>query len=232
MIKKPLLLVSTLLAAGFLLASCQNPDNNLPPGSTSLNANYQNSPTPTSSPATDSATSNSTASSQLSTSQKGSVKTLADFAPITATQATIVTNKGSITFDLYRDKAPIATINFLTLAKQGYYNGIIFHRVVPNFVVQVGDPLTKDPSMQARWGTGGPGYTFADEVSPNDSFDSEGLVAMANAGPNTNGSQIFITLSPQPSLNGHYTIFGKVTAGMDVVKQIQQGDKITSVSFK
>jgi len=218
--------IGVALITGILLASCQTSSTS----QTRTTDQYAVSPAPVSSPSTSSAT--ASPSAQLLNPQKGSVKTLQDFAPIAATQATIKTNKGDITFQLYRDKAPIATINFLTLAKQGYYDGIIFHRVVPDFVIQVGDPLTKDPSMQARWGTGGPGYTFADETSPSDSFDNEGIVAMANAGPNTNGSQIFITLSPQPSLNGGYTIFGKVTAGMDVVKNIQQGDKIVSVSFK
>lgn len=160
------------------------------------------------------------------------MKQLSDYTPIEATSATITTTKGDITFDLFRDKAPITTINFLTLAKEGYYNGIVFHRVIPDFMAQVGDPLTKDPTKQAEWGTGGAGYTIPDEFDSSLKFDSEGIVAMANAGPNTGSSQIFITYEATPWLDGHHTIFGKVTAGMDVAKQLTVGDKIVSISYK
>lgn len=160
------------------------------------------------------------------------MKQLSDYTPIEATSATIKTTKGDITFDLYRDKAPITTINFLTLAKEGFYNDIVFHRVIPDFMAQVGDPLTKDPAKQAQWGTGGAGYNIPDEFDPSLKFDSEGIVAMANAGPNTGSSQIFITYEATPWLDGHHTIFGKVTSGMDVAKQLTVGDKIISVSYK
>src|SRR5690606_16432531 len=100
------------------------------------------------------------------TMQKGQMKTLTDFAPIPATQATITTSKGDIVIELYRDQAPLTTANFLDLASKGFYNGIVFHRVIPDFMAQVGDPKTKDPALQAQWGTGGPGYTIPDEFAP------------------------------------------------------------------
>ncbi len=152
--------------------------------------------------------------------------------PIAATQATIKTTKGDITFELYRDKAPITTDNFLQLAKSGFYNDIIFHRVIPDFMIQVGDPLTKDESKKAMWGTGGPGYKIQDEFHPDLKHDSPGIVSMANSGPNTGGSQFFITHVATPWLDGKHAVFGKVTEGMDVVNAIEQGDKIISVSYE
>jgi len=161
------------------------------------------------------------------------VKTLKDFTPITAKEATITTSKGDITFTLFADKVPLTVMNFLTLAKSGFYNGVRFHRIIPNFMAQVGDPLTKDMSQQAAWGTGGPGYTIQDEFSPDLKHDSEGVVSMANTGqPNTGGSQFFITYEATPWLDGHHAVFGKVTKGMDVLKNLQIGDQITGVTFK
>lgn len=167
-----------------------------------------------------------------SLTQKGPVKTLQDFEPITATQATLTTTKGEITFELYPDKAPTTVANFLNLAKSGYYDNIVFHRVIPDFMAQVGDPLTKDTSKEALWGTGGPGYTIADEFGEGLKHDSAGIVSMANAGPNTGGSQFFITYEATPWLDGKHAIFGKVTSGMDVLEQIEVGDKILSVSYQ
>jgi len=165
--------------------------------------------------------------------KKGSsMKTLADFEKISATQATITTNKGDITFELYGDKTPITVANFLNLAKSGFYNGIKFHRIIPDFMAQVGDPLTKDDSKKAMWGSGDPGYKIPDEFHPTLKHDSEGIVSMANAGPNTGGSQIFITYGPQPHLDGMHTVFGKVTSGMEVLRTLQMGDVITSVTYK
>lgn len=164
--------------------------------------------------------------------KKGTMKTLSDFEQISATQATLSTTKGDITFELYRDQAPITTANFLNLAKSGYYNGIVFHRIIPDFMAQVGDPLTKDPSKQALWGTGGPGYTIPDEFGQGLSHDSEGIVSMANAGPNTGGSQIFITYGPTTYLDGKHAIFGKVIQGMDVLRSLEIGDKIVSVTYQ
>jgi cyclophilin family peptidyl-prolyl cis-trans isomerase len=134
-------------------------------------------------------------------------------------QVTIHTAKGDIVFDLYDDQAPMAVSNFVALAESGFYDGLTFHRVVPGFVIQGGDPKGD--------GTGGPGYQFNDEPVKLD-YDA-GIVAMANSGPNTNGSQFFIVLDDQPSLPKLYTIFGKVTQGMNVVRSIAVGDAMTSV---
>ncbi|CAN5314614.1 hypothetical protein BH10PAT2_BH10PAT2_1290 [soil metagenome] len=161
------------------------------------------------------------------------MKTLADFQPITATEATITTNKGAVVIQLYPDKAPLTVTNFLTLAKSGFYNGIKFHRIIADFMAQVGDPLTKDDAQQSAWGTGGPGYTIQDEFAPDLKFDGEGVVAMANTGqPNTGGSQFFITFGDTSWLNGKHAIFGKVTQGMDVVRSLVMGDQIVSITFK
>jgi peptidyl-prolyl cis-trans isomerase B (cyclophilin B) len=165
--------------------------------------------------------------------QKGPLmKTLQDFEPIEASQLTITTTKGDMTFTLFRNEAPLTTINFLSLAKEGFYDGIIFHRVIENFMAQVGDPLTKDPGMEARWGTGGPGYQIADEFHPELSHDKAGLLSMANSGPNTGGSQFFITHEATPWLDGKHAIFGEITDGIEVLNQIEQGDKILSISYQ
>lgn len=150
---------------------------------------------------------------------------------ISATSAAILTAKGTIQIELYPQDAPKTVTNFATLAKSGYYNGLTFHRVVPGFVVQGGDPKGD--------GTGGYsiyGPTFGDELNATTSSYKagymEGVVAMANRGPNTNGSQFFIMLADNTSLPHDYTIFGKVTSGMDVVKQIQIGDKMLTVTVE
>ncbi len=136
---------------------------------------------------------------------------------------TLVTNFGNIKMELFPSDAPLAVANFLKLAKSGFYDGTKFHRVIQGFMIQGGDPLSKDDSLQARWGTGGPGYTFKDELDPNTKSYQRGYVrgtlAMANAGPNTNGSQFFIMHQDTP-LPHLYTIFGKVLSGMDAVDAI------------
>jgi peptidyl-prolyl cis-trans isomerase B (cyclophilin B) len=111
--------------------------------------------------------------------------------------------------------------NFVFLANQGFYDGVKFHRVIGDFMIQTGDPTGT--------GRGGPGYQFADECKGNPLKHERGVISMANAGPNTNGSQFFITHSPQPHLNGKHTVFGKVTKGLDIVDEIRQGDTITAV---
>ena len=126
--------------------------------------------------------------------------------------AIISTDKGDIEVELFASEAPITVNNFVYLSRKGFYNGIIFHRVIKNFMIQTGDPLGN--------GSGGPGYAFEDEISKGRAFDKSGMLAMANSGPNTNGSQFFITHTATPWLNGHHTIFGKVTKGMDVVNTI------------
>lgn len=160
------------------------------------------------------------------------MKQLSDFEQIPATQATIKTTKGEITFELYQELAPLTTANFLNLAKSGYYDGIVFHRVIADFMAQVGDPLTKQAEMKGAWGSGGPGYTIADEFGAGLAHETAGMVSMANAGPNSGGSQFFITYGPTPWLDGKHAIFGKVTQGMDVVNQIVVGDKILGVTYQ
>ena len=130
------------------------------------------------------------------------------------------TNKGDITLELSTTEATVTTDNFVKLSQEGFYNGTKFHRVIKGFMIQGGDPLTKDDSQMAMWGTGGPGYQFADEI--NQIKLERGVIAMANSGPNTNGSQFFIiTAEATPWLDGKHTAFGRVTAGMEVVDAIE-----------
>ena len=124
----------------------------------------------------------------------------------------IETTMGDIYADLYAKEAPKTVENFVTLAKKGFYDGIIFHRVIPDFMIQTGDPTGT--------GMGGPGYSFPDEFSPNLKHNKPGVISMANSGPNTNGSQFFITVAATPWLNGRHSIFGQVTQGLDVVNKI------------
>lgn len=126
--------------------------------------------------------------------------------------ATLVTEKGDIVLQLYPDKAPLAVNSFVFLARQGWYDGISFHRVIPGFVAQTGDP--------SGTGQGNPGYLFDNEIDPELKFDSAGVVGMANSGPDTNGSQFFITYAPAPDLDGFYTVFGSVLSGMDVLEEL------------
>jgi len=125
---------------------------------------------------------------------------------------TLDTTHGSIVMELYKDQVPRTVENFVQLAKKGFYDGVIFHRVIPGFMIQTGDPTGT--------GGGGPGYTFEDEFSLNLRHDGAGVVSMANAGPNTNGSQFFITLAATPWLDGKHAVFGRVVEGMPVVEQI------------
>lgn len=137
---------------------------------------------------------------------------------------TIKTNRGDIEGVIYADKTPLNSANFLNLAKRGYYNGITFHRVIADFMIQGGDPTGT--------GRGGPGYKFEDEFAPGLRHDGPGYFSMANAGPGTNGSQFFVTHVPTPWLDGKHAIFGKVTKGQEVVNAIKQGDKIETIEIK
>ncbi len=132
-------------------------------------------------------------------------------------RAKVQTSEGAILVELYKDEAPKTVENFVKLAKQGFYNGIIFHRVIPGFMIQTGDPTGT--------GTGGPGYTFDDEFSPTLRHDGAGVLSMANRGPNTNGSQFFITLAGTPWLDGKHTIFGRVIEGQAVVERIGAAER-------
>ncbi|OGI89788.1 hypothetical protein A2911_00785 [Candidatus Nomurabacteria bacterium RIFCSPLOWO2_01_FULL_40_15] len=138
--------------------------------------------------------------------------------------ATLKTSMGDITIELFEKQAPNTVANFTKLAGEGFYNGVKFHRVIKGFMIQGGDPLSKDDSQPSLWGTGGPGYKFADEIDATSALYGEGgyakgIVAMANSGPDTNGSQFFIMTENYP-LPPLYTIFGKVLSGQDVVDKI------------
>lgn len=140
-----------------------------------------------------------------------------------ALSAVITTNRGEIHIDLHEDKTPVTVASFVNLAQRGYYDGLNFHRVIPDFMIQGGCPHGT--------GTGGPGYVFEDECTPKLQHDGPGVLSMANAGPGTNGSQFFITHVGTPWLDGKHTIFGRVTQGQDVVDTVEQGDIIESVKI-
>jgi len=143
--------------------------------------------------------------------------------PAKSYTATFETSRGQIVLALDAKNAPKTVNNFVFLAQDGFYNGLSFHRVIPDFMVQGGCP--------EGTGRGGPGYKFADEFTGNPNTHERGVISMANAGPGTNGSQFFITHVPCPWLNGKHTVFGKVTSGLDVVDAIKGGDAITSVTI-
>lgn len=140
----------------------------------------------------------------------------------------IVTPRGDIIVELFEDDAPNTVANFVSLAEDGYYDGTLFHRVVPNFMAQGGDPNSK-PGNSGRPGTGGPGYVIADEINEDSRKHFAGTLSMANSGPNTNGSQFFLTHRPTPRLNGDHTVFGRVLEGLDVVRSLQANDAIESM---
>lgn len=135
--------------------------------------------------------------------------------------ATIETNRGTIRAELFDDKTPKTVGNFEKLCEKKFYDGLTFHRVIPDFMVQAGCPLGT--------GTGGPGYKFEDEFHPDLTHDGPGVLSMANAGPNTNGSQFFITHVATPWLDGKHSVFGKVIEGQDIVDSIEKGDTMTTV---
>jgi peptidyl-prolyl cis-trans isomerase B (cyclophilin B) len=137
--------------------------------------------------------------------------------------ATFDTDKGTIRIELFADKTPKTVANFEKLVNKKFYDGLIFHRVIPDFMIQGGCPDGR--------GTGGPGYKFEDEFHPDLKHDGPGILSMANAGPNTNGSQFFITHVATPWLNGKHSVFGKVIEGQDVVDAIEQGDTMKSVTI-
>ena len=145
-----------------------------------------------------------------------------------AKTATIETSKGTITAELFDSEVPGTVANFEKLANSEFYDGTRFHRVINNFVIQGGDPLTRTPN-HPRAGTGGPGYTIKCETATSKHKHTAGSLSMAHAGKDTGGSQFFIAHSPQPHLDGVHTVFGQVTSGMDVVNAIKQGDVINSI---
>ncbi len=137
--------------------------------------------------------------------------------------ATISTDKGDMVLELFANKTPNTVNNFVFLAREGFYDGTIFHRVIADFMAQGGDPTGT--------GRGGPGYRFADEFHPELTHDKPGILSMANAGPGTNGSQFFITHVPTPHLNNRHSVFGQVTEGIDVLMAVDNGTKISSVTI-
>ena len=146
--------------------------------------------------------------------------------------ATFETNLGTIVAELYDTDAPLTVANFEKLANEGFYDGVKFHRVIPDFVVQGGDPLSRDlPAGDNRVGTGGPGWMIKCETKGNPRTHEVGALSMAHAGKDTGGSQFFMVLSEQNTrhLNGVHTVFGKITSGLDVMRQIKQNDFMTTV---
>lgn len=138
---------------------------------------------------------------------------------------TVNTSKGVIKLELFKDLAPKTVENFITLSQNGFYDGTRFHRVIEGFMIQGGDPLSKDTAQIARWGTGGPGYQFQDEIH-GENHNLPGTIAMANAGPNTNGSQFFINVADNSYLDTRHTVFGKVVEGYDIVETISLVDTV------
>lgn len=151
------------------------------------------------------------------TPRSGANPTLQDIAVV------VKTTQGDIGLTLFAGRTPVTVANFLNLAQHGYYDGVRFHRVIAGFMMQGGDPTGS--------GAGGPGYAFEDEFLPELRFDRAGLLAMANRGPATNGSQFFITYTATPHLNDHHTIFGEVRTGLEVTRAIRQGDALQSISI-
>jgi cyclophilin family peptidyl-prolyl cis-trans isomerase len=139
-------------------------------------------------------------------------------------RAQVITNKGTMILDLYQDKTPMTVNNFVFLARNKYYDGIIFHRVLEDFMAQTGDPTGT--------GRGGPGYKFGDETNTNLSHNAKGMLSMANAGPGTNGSQFFITFKATPHLDGRHTVFGKVIEGVEVLDKLQRIDPMRPSSIE
>lgn len=219
-----ILLITAVFVAIFSKTDSSNPlaalDGNQPSPSTAMNLNGQQNQAPQGQV--------NQQQQQIQPTTPIVVPTTAAADIITGSMVTIHTTKGDIELELYPKDAPKTVQNFSTHAKKGYYNGLTFHRVEPGFVIQGGDPNGN--------GTGGYsifGETFEDELNPAaESYKEgykEGVLAMANRGPNTNGSQFFIMLADNTTLPKNYTIFGKVTKGMDVVKKIAVGDKMTTL---
>lgn len=146
-------------------------------------------------------------------------------------KAIIKTDKGDMTVEFYEQDAPKAVANFKKLATEGFYNGVTFHRVIPNFMVQVGCPFSKDPATAHKAGSGGPGYTIDCELTGDNQYHDRGVLSMAHAGRNTGGSQFFICHSRANTahLDRNHTVFGKVVENVDLVDDIRQGDKILGV---
>lgn len=145
--------------------------------------------------------------------------TLQSFANLSEVLVTLETNKGPIVIEMDITNTPMTSANFVTLAETGFYNGVKFHRIIPDFMIQGGDPNSKDDARPELWGRGGPGYQFGDEIKATNN-NLAGTISMANAGPNTNGSQFFINVADNTFLNPKHTVFGKVISGYDLVQSL------------
>lgn len=223
---KQLSFLSLIIVSGLIFSACtpsQNSDQKIKSDSDTILSKLET--TPPESKATDSAT-------EVKQKTMNEFKTIEDFKKIDSKTVTFKTTKGDIVIDLYTDKVPLTTANFLDLVDSGFYNDIIFHRVIPDFMAQVGDPLTKQPDAEQLWGTGGPGYKIKDEFNESLKHDEPGVLSMANSGPNTGGSQIFITHLATPWLDGKHAVFGKVSKGLEILMEIDKGDKIISATHK
>ncbi len=163
---------------------------------------------------------NNAADKKAATGDESKSKTEA-VGEVTDIRIELDTSKGKIEATIYASKVPMTAANYLNLAKRGYYNGLKFHRVIPNFMIQGGDPQGT--------GRGGPGYRFGDEFDPSLKHDGPGVFSMANSGPGTNGSQFFVTHKDTSWLDGRHSVFGKVTKGQDIVDAIMMGDTIKSI---
>ncbi|MEX0895434.1 MAG: peptidylprolyl isomerase [Patescibacteria group bacterium] len=221
--------LSIIVLSAFVLAACQTPHN--PDTSDVQFNNTQTGQDQTQGLVEGSQTSANFQLEDTNIQQEESMKQLSDFKAIEGSTVTMTTSKGDIEITLFREEAPLTTLNFLNLIDSGFYDGIIIHRVEPNFVVQFGDPLTKEPGTEAQWGTGGPGYVIPDEFHPQLRHSGPGTLSMANRGPNTGSSQIFITLAATEWLDDRHAVFGTVSQGMDVVNQLQVGDVIQSATY-
>ncbi len=233
-LNKHIHLLFFLVFSGAILSGCTSPTTggsnlNNQPDATAIITQTQLVTSPTAPPS-----SNNPASANQNVVEPNTpaMKQLSDFPPNDAAQAILSTSKGDITISLFRDAAPLTTLNFITLASSSFYDGIVFHRIIPGFMAQVGDPISKDPAQKNRWGTGGPGYAIADEFGSGLKHDKAGVVSMANSGPNTGGSQFFITHEETPWLDGKHAIFGQVIEGMEVVMQLEVGDSITKITLQ
>ncbi len=216
-------LIAALVCYAAYRLSTNNAEINTTPKSADAVVPYADSPLAKTSTTTSVKAENRAAS----TSQETAKHTNSIKLPMTnenakvTTGAVISTTLGDIEIQFLETKAPKTVANFVSLAATNFYSGIKFHRVIDGFMIQVGDPLTKNDSQMAQWGTGGPGYKFADELSGSETYE-QGVVAMANSGPNTNGSQFFIMTGVGVNLPPSYTVFGKVTKGIDVAVAISK----------
>lgn len=208
--KLVILVVVLVLVIGAIVYQSQSQTSSLPPQNSqdTITLNSQNNPNQPTQNTRDTTTEQKGGDTKMQFTQAPKME-----IDVAKTYSAIIkTNKGDITVTLTAKETPKTVNNFIFLAKKGFYNGTIFHRVIKDFMIQGGDPTGT--------GTGGPGYRFEDEFTAKQTFDAKGVLAMANAGPNTNGSQFFITHAETPWLNGKHTIFGKVVKGMEVVDAI------------